>query len=89
MTTTSNSPPLDPEQEKAGQSLEDTEKTAGDAQPRDISFDCGDGEDLLSLQDVDPSLNAKMHIVNNVGSSTTCTSESVTSNTNHPADASA
>jgi hypothetical protein len=89
MTTTSNSPPLDPEQEKAGQSLEDTEKTAGDVQPRDISFDYGDGEDILSLQDVDPALNAKMHIVNNVSSSTTCTSQSVGRNTNHSADASA
>jgi hypothetical protein len=26
----------------------------------------GDAEDILSLQDVDPALNAKMHIVNNV-----------------------
>jgi len=26
----------------------------------------GEGEDVLALQDVDPALNAKMHIVNNV-----------------------
>lgn len=26
----------------------------------------GNGEDLLSLQDLDPALNQKMHLVNNV-----------------------
>jgi len=26
------------------------------------------GEDLLALQDLDPALNMKMHLVNNVGS---------------------
>ena len=26
------------------------------------------GEDLLQLQDLDPALNQKMHLVNNVGS---------------------
>jgi hypothetical protein len=26
----------------------------------------GSGEDILALQDVDPALNAKMHLVNNV-----------------------
>jgi hypothetical protein len=86
MSSTSNSPPLNPEQEETCQSLKDTEKTADNVQPRDVSFNYGDGEDLLSLQDVDPALNAKMHIVNNVSSSTTCTSQSGSSNTNYPTD---
>jgi hypothetical protein len=35
----------------------------------DVSYDhesVGSGEDILALQDVDPALNAKMHLVNNV-----------------------
>lgn len=49
-------------------SLRDGEKVAvGD---RDVSIDeplaSGTAEDILSMQDVDPALNAKMHLVNNV-----------------------
>lgn len=43
------------------------EKVAG-VEP-DIQLDdhsLGEGVDVLALQDVDPALNAKMHIVNNV-----------------------
>lgn len=29
-------------------------------------YSLGEGEDILALQDVDPALNAKMHLVNNV-----------------------
>jgi hypothetical protein len=35
----------------------------------DVFYDhdsVGKGEDILGLQDVDPALNAKMHLVNNV-----------------------
>jgi hypothetical protein len=31
------------------------------------------GEDLLELQDLDPALNMKMHLVNNVGNTQSCT----------------
>lgn len=30
------------------------------------SSSVGDAEDILALQDLDPALNAKMHLVNNV-----------------------
>jgi len=36
--------------------------------PRQASFEVATADDILSLQDVDPALNAKMHIVNNVRS---------------------
>jgi hypothetical protein len=29
-------------------------------------YSVGEGEDILALQDIDPALNAKMHLVNNV-----------------------
>lgn len=32
----------------------------------DVSLRQGQGEDILALQDLDPALNAKMHLVNNV-----------------------
>jgi hypothetical protein len=41
------------------------EKTqVGDVPPEAVSI--REGSDILSLQDIDPALNAKMHIVNNV-----------------------
>lgn len=32
----------------------------------DTQVTSGDGEDILALQDLDPVLNMKMHLVNNV-----------------------
>lgn len=32
----------------------------------DAQSSLGEGEDILALQDLDPALNAKMHLVNNV-----------------------
>lgn len=47
-------------------STEDTEKYAANDELRDTSLDYGKGEDILGQQDIDPALNAKMYIVNNV-----------------------
>jgi hypothetical protein len=49
------------------------EKNVSDAEPlSDLQTDDGSwvtsGEDILALQDIDPALNMKMHLVNNVGS---------------------
>lgn len=43
-----------------------TENYAADNELRDTSLDYGKGEDILGQQDIDPALNAKMRIVNNV-----------------------
>lgn len=44
-----------------------TEKTeVGIVPPEGVSI--REGSDILALQEIDPALNAKMHIVNNVGS---------------------
>jgi hypothetical protein len=43
------------------------EKIAGEEQ--DVvadEYSVREGEDILALQDIDPALNAKMHLVNNV-----------------------
>lgn len=42
----------------------DSEKLAVVEDSPEFSIREGDGEDILSMQDVDPALNAKMHIVN-------------------------
>lgn len=47
----------------------DEKKVLDSEVPRNSDIDFGEGIDILSLQDIDPALNAKMHIVNNVGSS--------------------
>jgi hypothetical protein len=61
MSATSNSPPTETVDEKGV----DTEKYA--AHPRDsTSIEYNKAEDILGQQDIDPALNAKMHIVNNV-----------------------
>jgi hypothetical protein len=65
MSATSNSPPLGASA-KREEFPKDSEKHAGDTQLRDTSLDYGKGEDILGQQDIDPALNAKMHIVNNV-----------------------
>lgn len=48
----------------------DPEKESGLPQPDDLAHADGSsiagGSDILSLQDVDPVLNMKMHLVNNV-----------------------
>jgi hypothetical protein len=43
------------------------EKIAGE-EPEVVAdgYSVRDGEDILALQDIDPALNAKMHLVNNV-----------------------
>lgn len=35
--------------------------------PGDNILAVAEGEDILALQDLDPALNMKMHLVNNVG----------------------
>lgn len=44
----------------------DPEKFSADAEIRGGSISYEKGEDILGQQDVDPALNAKMYIVNNV-----------------------
>ena len=43
------------------------EKIAGE-EPEVVAdgYSVREGEDILALQDIDPALNAKMHLVNNV-----------------------
>jgi hypothetical protein len=56
-----STPPLGP-----GYSKSDEKAPLGEP---DVVLDrvsVGEGTDILALQDVDPALNAKMHIVNNV-----------------------
>jgi hypothetical protein len=61
-----SSPPLEPKNDYP----KDSEKVA--LGERDASLECpaspsiGEGEDILGRQDIDPALNAKMHLVNNV-----------------------
>jgi hypothetical protein len=44
------------------------EKTAvGESDVPAEGFSLHEGSDILALQGVDPALNAKMHLVNNVG----------------------
>lgn len=42
------------------------EKDLSDDNAARVEFTLGDGEDILALQDLDPALNMKMHLVNNV-----------------------
>lgn len=61
MSLTGHSPTMASNDEKT------KEKTGMDPeilQHSNISL--AEGEDILSLQDIDPALNAKMHIVNDV-----------------------
>jgi hypothetical protein len=61
MSATSHSPsPLEASDKKMD------EKVALDAEQQHLDY--AQGEDILALQDIDPALNAKMHIVNNVSS---------------------
>lgn len=49
--------------------LDRYEKEAGTDEKRaEVAYDgsIDGGEDILALQDLDPALNAKMHLVNNV-----------------------
>jgi len=64
--STKSSPPLPTSSEK-GPVLQDNEK--GVLGEQDVAYEyvpINNGEDILALQDIDPALNAKMHIVNNV-----------------------
>jgi hypothetical protein len=68
--STQSTPPLEP-----GRSTGDEKAALGGS---DIVLDdhfLGEGKDLLALQDVDPALNAKMHIVNNVSRYLLCASK--------------
>lgn len=59
--STDYSPPL------AASDNKDTEKVAlGESDVAPDNYSIRDGSDILALQDVDPALNAKMHLVNNV-----------------------
>ena len=62
-----SSPPFAPDNEVSEYSPKDNVKTA--LGEEDVSFEnqsIGSGQDLLGQQDIDPALNAKMHLVNNV-----------------------
>jgi len=61
MSAASSSPPLG-----AKELSKDPEKYSADPKIRHTSIDYGKNEDILGHQNVDPALNAKMHIVNNV-----------------------
>jgi hypothetical protein len=63
-----SSPPLAVAQEEKDYS-DGNEKVAivGSSDLPPDGFSIREGSDILALQDVDPALNAKMHIVNNVG----------------------
>lgn len=64
--STHSSPSLVPGRENDDYSKKDEKNIIGD---RDVSLDepsVDQGVDILALQDTDPALNAKMHIVNNV-----------------------
>lgn len=63
MSLTSEKSPADTNSDKKPAAIEDA---------RLPSFDVAAADDILSLQDVDPALNAKMHIVNNVCSANIC-----------------
>jgi hypothetical protein len=81
MSATS-SPPLGAGNEKIDYS-KDHEKVALGQQ--DVTYDTHSvdkGEDILSMQDVDPALNAKMHIVNNVREFLCADGSNATPNTN-------
>jgi hypothetical protein len=66
MSATTDSPPLGATTEKGLKT--DPENYVVHDGPRDASLDYGKGEDILGRQDIDPALNAKMHIVNDVSS---------------------
>jgi hypothetical protein len=62
-----SSPPFAPGNEVSEYGTKDNDKIALGQQ--DVSFEnqsIGSGQDLLGQQDIDPALNAKMHLVNNV-----------------------
>jgi hypothetical protein len=63
MSTASGSPPLGAAHADFSK---DPEKFGADTEIRDNSIEYGKAEDILGQQDIDPALNAKMHIVNNV-----------------------
>lgn len=46
--------------------IKDPEKIDTYDAGRPISLSLAEGEDVLGRQDLDPALNAKMHLVNNV-----------------------
>lgn len=61
-------PPLAGSKEEAEYYAKAPEKTAvGEPDVPAEGFSIHEGSDILALQGVDPALNAKMHLVNNVG----------------------
>ena len=66
MSARSNSPPLASSTEKADYPKGDEKVALGETDVSDEHVSMREGQDVLALQDVDPALNAKMHLVNNV-----------------------
>ncbi len=62
-------PALDGPTDKDGYPKDAEKLAVNDVPHQDTTLEVGSSEDVLALQDVDPALNAKMHIVNNVKSS--------------------
>lgn len=58
------------EQQVAGQKLKDGIFAAADDTRNADGSSFHGGEDILALQDLDPALNMKMHLVNNVSNGT-------------------
>lgn len=67
--TSSDSSPRAATQEKPSEELTTTAKEKDDLANDGGSLRTGllEGEDILARQDLDPALNLKMHLVNNVG----------------------
>lgn len=67
MSAVSNPPFVESnmEEKEYGKENEKTQVGTNDFPPDNVSVK--EGSDILALQDTDPALNAKMHIVNNVG----------------------
>lgn len=58
------------EQQVAGQQLKDGFSVVPDDNGNADGSSLHGGEDILALQDLDPALNMKMHLVNNVSDGT-------------------
>lgn len=52
--------------EKSDSKSKDAEKTESPQNSMDEDVHIAEGQDILALQGVDPALNAKMYLVNNV-----------------------
>lgn len=66
MSPSSRSPTLRTSEQEPPTFGKDSEKIAEDDSAMVRSLSIGSSEDILGLQDIDPALNAKMRIVNDV-----------------------